>query len=187
MIAQWLVQTYASVVRIDKYLEEDEVPERVSWLSGARTSTPGSAFDERIGCENATFKWSLPDDPAKTPEKKPVPKIPLFTKVKNVLLFWKNPTTAPVPDEETPEDEEPEFELRDITVTFQRGQLNLVSGPTGSGKSSCVCPALSVMRGADFACSAGRITGRDESYSWRGLLAENRHPCGLCNWPQGGR
>lgn len=33
-------------------------------------------------------------------------------------------------------EEEPSFELRDISLNFPLGKLSLICGPTGSGKSS---------------------------------------------------
>jgi ABC-type multidrug transport system fused ATPase/permease subunit len=140
MIAQMLVQTYASFTRIDKYLNEDEVPNWVSWQSDARTGSldPNAPFDDRIGCENATFKWTLPNSGAGN-EKKPL-KMSWLARVKN--LFGRKSGAQLTDDQgataEAGENEPPkEFELKNIDVNFKRGKLNLVSGPTGSGKSSC--------------------------------------------------
>lgn len=140
MVANFLIQTYASVVRIEKYLEEDEVPEWVSWHSESRLGSainPAEPFDDRVGFSEASFAWVSPN---KEEEKKTAaPKPPLMTRIKGI--FKKAPTPASdtealadPADEEAAEDKP--FELRNIDIKFKLGAINLVSGPTGSGKSS---------------------------------------------------
>lgn len=146
MVANFLIQTYASVVRIEKYLGEDEIPEWVSWQSESRlgsTINPAEPFDDRVGFSDASFAWVSPN---KEEEKKPAAaaaKPPLMTRIKGI--FKKAPTpandteaVADAADEEAEEDKP--FELRNIDVKFKIGAINLVSGPTGSGKSSRQCP-----------------------------------------------
>lgn len=147
MIANFLIQTYASIVRIEKYLDEDEVPEWVSWQSPRRAgvvSPLGDAdFDERVGFSNANFAWVSPNkDAAATPAaKKAAPKPPLLTRIKGI--FKKAPKAAdaeaPAEAEEEEEQDKP-FELHNLDLFFKLGEINLLSGPTGSGKSSGAFP-----------------------------------------------
>ncbi|KAH7334355.1 hypothetical protein B0J17DRAFT_770708 [Rhizoctonia solani] len=134
MIANWFVMCTVALKRIEKYLAEEEVPEYVSSL--LRDPRP-------------------PHDPP-TPASKD--KSGIFTKIGSVfgvlsgfigrvfvlLRLRKKP-------EETPKDEQPEeepekpFELKDISVMFPEGVISLVSGPTGSGKSSLLAALLGEM------------------------------------------
>lgn len=155
MFGNFLIQTYASVVRIEKYLEEDEVPEWVSWQSESRLgrSSPNSGssegFDERVGFENASFAWVSPnkhtEEDKKNKDKKSKkdakPKPPLMARIKGIFKKASKPADAEAAAETAEEDEEDKpFELRDIDITFKLGAINLVSGPTGSGKSSRTFP-----------------------------------------------
>ncbi|CAE6351129.1 unnamed protein product [Rhizoctonia solani] len=148
MIANWFVMCMVAVKRIEKYLSEEEVPEHVSSLRRAAPS-PHEPVDSRVGCTGATFRWpSAPTDDADKKNTKPG----FFSKIGSawgaltgfigrvfVLLRLRRKP------EETPNDGQPEpeevpekpFELKDISIVFPEGVMSLVSGPTGSGKSSC--------------------------------------------------
>ena len=134
MIAQYLVSTYASYVRIDKYLQEEEVPNWVSWQSEARTQSydPKSPFDERVGIQDGVFRWVSPNEKEEAKPSKPSVASRLRSVFKRVSKVDDVAKAVDVDEQDTPE----EFELKNINVFFKRGHLNLVSGPTGSGKSS---------------------------------------------------
>jgi ABC-type multidrug transport system fused ATPase/permease subunit len=143
MIANFLIQTYASIVRIESYLEEEEVPEWVSWQSDARlrgSLNSAELFDERVGFVDASFAWTSPskEDASKKNKKPAVAKASTLT-ARFKAIFKKGPkgaeAEAPAGTTEGNEGDEP-FELRNINVWFKLGAVNLVSGPTGSGKSS---------------------------------------------------
>jgi len=140
MIASYLIQTYASIVRIEKYLEEEEVPEWVSWQSKSRlrgSNNPAEPFDERVGFVNASFAWTPPNKEADdiSKNKKPaVAKPPLMARIKGIFKKTSKAADTEASAEEA-EDDTP-FELRDVNIWFRLGAINLVSGPTGSGKSS---------------------------------------------------
>lgn len=132
MMANYFIQTYASMKRIEKYLEEEEVPAWVSWRSPARlgNSNPSAPFDERIGFVNASFEWTSPNKE----EEKKAPTVGWTARVKNVFSpKGKMIVNAEVATEE----QEMPFKLRNIDIMFAIGGINLISGPTGSGKSSC--------------------------------------------------
>lgn len=157
MIANFLIQTYASVVRIEKYLEEDEVPEWVSWQSENRmagappsSTSPSSyasavisggsqSFDDRVGFDNASFAWISPNKEDKDPKsKKPAakPKPTLSQRIKGIFKKQKAGGDAEAPEADEESEEDKPFELHNMDVWFKLGTLNLISGPTGSGKSS---------------------------------------------------
>ncbi|PWN50944.1 P-loop containing nucleoside triphosphate hydrolase protein [Violaceomyces palustris] len=136
MITQMLT-TFVSVQRIEKFLEEDEVPE---WVCNNGTCVEG----QKIGCEKATFRWHSAPKKAKdesSPSKPSVLKrfFPNFNKVQA--------TEAPQVEVEvvTDEGEDQPFELVDITVHPPAGNITLVCGPTGSGKSSLLAALLGEM------------------------------------------
>lgn len=147
MIANWLIQTYASVVRIEKYLEEDEVPEWVSWqsetrMAGSATTYASAAagFDDRVGFDNASFAWVSPNKEDKDPKAKAkgpaTPKLSLSQRIKGVFSKKKAPSVEDAANEDEESEEDKPFELHNLDVWFKLGKLNLISGPTGSGKSS---------------------------------------------------
>jgi ABC-type multidrug transport system fused ATPase/permease subunit len=105
-----LLQTWVSVQRLEAFFEEPEVEPWVSALrSEGAASSPSTGSG--VGIDNGTFVY---DEEAKAGETKPVP----------------------TEGDEVSTEEEPKFELRDVTVDFPEGKLSLVCGATGSGKSS---------------------------------------------------
>lgn len=110
----YLIKTYASVKRIDDFLNEEEVPEWVSWQCTSRVEPRSSSTlllsdDERVGFENdASFEW--------------------VSEVKEER--GDTETRAEVVDGHK------NFTLKKINVEFKIGQMNLIAGRTGSGKSS---------------------------------------------------
>jgi ABC-type multidrug transport system fused ATPase/permease subunit len=137
-----------AVKRIEKYLSEEEVPEHVSSLRRAAPS-PHEPVDSRVGCTGATFRWpSAPTDDADKKNTKPG----FFSKIGSawgaltgfigrvfvLLRLRRKPEETPNDDQPEPEEvTEKPFELKDISIVFPEGVMSLVSGPTGSGKSSC--------------------------------------------------
>ncbi|CAE6413166.1 unnamed protein product [Rhizoctonia solani] len=156
MIANWFVMCMVAVKRIEKYLSEEEVPDYVSSLMRAAPS-PHETIDTRIGCTGATFRW--PDAPIDDADKKKT-KPGFFSKIGSawgaltgfigrvfvLLRLRKKPEEVPKDDQPEPEEvPEKPFELKDISVVFPEGAMSLVSGPTGSGKSSLLAALLGEM------------------------------------------
>lgn len=150
MWANTFLQTYASLQRMDKYLNEDQVrslsislnqttdplafqvPEWVSWQSSARmgTSSLNTPFDDRVGFDDASFAWISPNK--EEAKKTPTPSI--LDRFKSI--FKRKQAIALGPDTVAEEEPQRPFELRNLDITFIPGRINLITGPTGSGKSS---------------------------------------------------
>ncbi|KAF8339574.1 uncharacterized protein EI90DRAFT_3151078 [Cantharellus anzutake] len=146
MLMQWLVTTYASYIRIDKYLNEEEVPNWVSWQSAVRTQEydPHASFDDRVGFKDGFLRWASHD---KEEVKAPKPSfISCFRSLFKCAHKTNGAPNARVDDINEEEQQPKDFELRGLNIIFKRGQLNLVCGPTGSGKSSLLSALLGEMK-----------------------------------------
>ncbi|QRV95975.1 ABC transporter [Ceratobasidium sp. AG-Ba] len=137
------IRTLVSIDRIDKYLNEDDVPDFVSSLKKDITP-PHVGIDNRLGCANGRFRW--PTSSAQLEPKKPAaPKKQSLWGRFLVLLRLRKPTPDVTIQEPQPEEEERPFELSDVSVLFPEGVLSVVFGPTGSGKSSLLAAILGEM------------------------------------------
>lgn len=115
---------------------KSEVPPAISWRSKARTKTldPTAPFDDRLGCKNASFRWTLPSEVHQENKQATFPKRSLLQQ-----LSFNQVNFAPQVQVTTGEGntDDKGFQMNNLTVWFKRGVINLVTGPTGSGKSSC--------------------------------------------------
>jgi len=127
-----LFTAYVSIQRLEQFFEEPEVDNWVSALQEEGAVSTQTQFDD-IGIKRGTFKYSE-EATSKTDSTGASPKKP-----------------ADGGEEETVE---PEFELRDIDVSFPTGKLSLVSGATGSGKSSLFLALL----GGESLCSQAPVS-----------------------------
>jgi len=130
MNANFLAMSYVAVRRIEKYLDEEEVPDHVSSLKRDVVSPKGQ-FDDRLGFTNATFQWSS------LPKKNlDAPKPPILKRLTRKFK-WKESVDALAETEGSEDEENQPFEIKESTVVFPSGKLSVIVGPTGSGKSSC--------------------------------------------------
>ena len=144
---------YVSIQRLEQFFDEPEVDSWVSALherSGASSSFSSSTSTQfnDIGIVDGTFKYSEAatekngDGPAQSTSTTSAKATPApATNEPRVSTAEEETSSAATPTAEgnaegEGETHEPEFELRDINVKFPTGKLSLVSGPTGSGKSS---------------------------------------------------
>lgn len=104
--------------RIETFLAEDEVED---WVTSLKRDTAesqasvaqGPNSSPRIGFETATFQWYA--SPTKADATPPASEA--------------SSTTATIEPTST-------FRLEDISIEFPVGKLSLITGPTGSGKTS---------------------------------------------------
>ncbi|KAF8601971.1 P-loop containing nucleoside triphosphate hydrolase protein [Ceratobasidium sp. AG-I] len=139
------VRTLVSLQRIDTYLSEPEVPDHVSSLKRP-IPNPHAPIDSRLGCANATFRWSSAPapTPAAAPKKKPASNSSLWSRML-VTMRLRKKVEEQTEEEHDQDEEERPFELKDISVVFPEGVLSIVCGPTGSGKSSLLAAILGEM------------------------------------------
>ncbi|GAA6059991.1 hypothetical protein JCM10212_001149 [Sporobolomyces blumeae] len=137
-----LLQTYVSIQRLEQFFEEPEVDAWVSALRDERRSSPNDFSD--VGIVNGHFKYSENATDQPNGKNKAV--------VGTSTHGAGNGTATENGSSETSEPEEPEFELRDITVSFPSGALTTITGPTGSGKSSLFLALL-----GEMTCLSGEI------------------------------
>ncbi|KAH8913704.1 hypothetical protein BT69DRAFT_122530 [Atractiella rhizophila] len=131
MLAQGIlhfIMIYASVTRIETFLKEDEVPTWVSSLADSSKNTKPVEEDKRVGFESATIAYE-----------------------EDTLEKATADVPAPAEGEEdaqevgTPVEEDKGFRLVDLDVTFPEGKLTLVTGASGSGKTSLLLALLGEM------------------------------------------
>ncbi|KAJ1017870.1 hypothetical protein NDA16_005186 [Ustilago loliicola] len=131
-----------SVQRLESFLNEQEVEEAVSQLSRQRSTLSNSSTykDEEDGVESQMQPNGGDHDANELT-------------IKGCDFYWHGKETTMRPASEgqmtgsRPGDaaEHASFCLRNINVTFPPGQLTLVIGPTGSGKSSLLAALLGEM------------------------------------------
>ncbi|KAH7100998.1 P-loop containing nucleoside triphosphate hydrolase protein [Auriculariales sp. MPI-PUGE-AT-0066] len=137
----------AAMERIDDFLQEDEVP---TWMSSLKHDPRkfGDAFDTRLGAANATFQWHATSqkeaDKNYTP-KAQAPIAPWYNLIPRMWFQKAMTPNAPIDVLVPEEDEDQRFMLRNINVLFPRGKLSVITGPTGSGKSSLLAALLGEM------------------------------------------
>lgn len=109
--------------RIEAFLAEQEVEDWACSLK--RDSLHTHAIDDngRIGFENASFQWHTTNTNETLPKETE----------EDALL----PTLATANEH---------FDLHNLTISFPTGQLSLVTGQTGSGKSSLLAALLGEMQ-----------------------------------------
>ncbi|KDQ16443.1 hypothetical protein BOTBODRAFT_186497 [Botryobasidium botryosum FD-172 SS1] len=124
VIPHWIVQILQAGValgRISKFLEEEEVPDYVSTLKRAPASSQ-SLPEEFLGISNGSFRWNAPK--------------------RTQLNGSEGESASELMNEDS---EENRFELQDISVRFPEGELTVLTGPTGSGKTAILLALLGEM------------------------------------------
>ncbi|KAG8947771.1 hypothetical protein FRC03_000927 [Tulasnella sp. 419] len=140
-----LLQARVSMDRIEKFLEEEEVPDYVSsfkWSpSHIAPDSPRTFEKNMLGLEHCSFRWNeakgLKEENSKPKKASPRPELPITTSSANAE------PNMPEREEETREQEG--FELRDISVIFPTGKFTIVTGPSSSGKSALLMALLGEM------------------------------------------
>ena len=112
----FLLQAHVSLVRVATFLKETETGKYAQLGSNFRDESLNSA----IGFDNATLTWS--------------------TTVAEVIE-----NTEDIESNANPQVSHVPFKLQDLTISFKEGGLNVICGPTGSGKSSLLLALLGEM------------------------------------------
>ncbi|KZV99859.1 hypothetical protein EXIGLDRAFT_668146 [Exidia glandulosa HHB12029] len=138
----------AAIGRIEEFLGEEEVPEWVSSLKRDDTVN-ATQFDPRLGAANASFEWYRTSQKKAALKTKDTSSDPPWWK-KSPLQYFRNAKTTHTP--EVPVEDDATFQLHDINIVFPRGELSVITGATGSGKSSLLSALLGEMK-----CLEGRV------------------------------
>ncbi|KAF9367379.1 hypothetical protein CPC16_006570, partial [Podila verticillata] len=144
-----LMRASVSLNRIDAFLREEELVRDTTITKTDEKASFHSSSHPVIGFVNASYTWPSKEQAqavvAKTAVIKPVKKQSWIQKIKS--KFCK----APVPVEEPAEEPfvvelevvvQERFKLKNISADFPVGQLSLIVGPTGSGKSALLLALL---------------------------------------------
>lgn len=126
-------EAYASLTRISDYLKEEEIKLAVIDDSEYMDESGKPLYEKitRTGFENASFQWHIPL-PEETQKKKD--------------------TVETDADAVSEEAQAPPFTLRIPDLEFPTGEITIVCGPTGSGKTSLLYALLGEMD-----CVDGRV------------------------------
>lgn len=104
-----------SMRRIETFLAEDEVEDWVTSLKRdtAQAQPSTTSLPSKVCFESATFQWYAQDTKADS-----------------------TPPTSETSSVTAATDPAPAFRLQDISIDFPVGKLSLITGATGSGKTS---------------------------------------------------
>jgi len=105
--------------RIEAFLAEDEVED---WVTSLKRETPDAetSTSQKVGFENASFQWHPPHQSSQKADLSP----------------------------QQPANEGHIFTLHDVSAEFPIGKLSLITGSTGSGKTSI----LNALLGGKMLC-----------------------------------
>ncbi|KAG0301825.1 hypothetical protein BGZ98_008023 [Dissophora globulifera] len=144
---QWQVmgamRSSVGLKRISRFLDDDEIVQDTTITKIDGKAAVHTASHPIIGFVNASFSWPNKehDKTNVKADKKPT----LFQRVK--AKFSKTPAPVVEPDPEAAVQER--FKLRNISADFPVGQLSLIVGPTGSGKSAMLLALLGELERLD--------------------------------------
>ena len=118
----YLIQAHVSLVRIDQFLQERE---------SEKYAQPPQTDSAAVGFHDAHLRWPASRSAAPVSET-------------SALLTPDSASDADMPAGDVQLDGK--FALRGLAIDFRRGALNVVCGPSGSGKSSLLLALLGEMQ-----------------------------------------
>ncbi|KAJ2756703.1 hypothetical protein GGI19_000638 [Coemansia pectinata] len=153
--SSWIIGGYVALGRIDSYLSQPQVQDLEK-----RVAHADSDRDE-LGFEGADLEWESPSSDTKPDNKRVVAGKDLSgvetPDVTEHTLLLADSTAATTPHTQIAlssangpysslnHDDLVRFALKDIDVRFPHGELSIVAGPTGSGKSSLLSALVGEM------------------------------------------
>lgn len=128
-----LLHAYVSMQRIEKYLEEGEVED---WASAIKSAEQALEDDdgEEVGFTDAAFRWHFQPTEESSMKAQDSPRTTISSGSSDA-----SPTVEPVDSAAST------FLLGHLDIKFPTGRLSLVTGPTGSGKTSLLSALLGEM------------------------------------------
>lgn len=157
-----VIDANASVKRIQEFLLAEEAQEEAEWDYNAK---------DAVQLENADFTWerhptqegedAINGGSGKKPSKKTKKDKRASVQSANSNSTPDSPSTA-----ESPKEEEPPFQLKDLNLTVGRKELVAVIGGVGSGKSSLLAALAGDMRKTHGAVTIGASRAFCPQYAW---------------------
>ncbi|KAG0243312.1 ABC transporter type 1, transmembrane domain-containing protein [Mortierella sp. GBAus27b] len=153
------MQAIVSMRRINQFLQEEDVVKDtvITKLDGKTRVTSSST--PTIGFVNASFIW-----PNKENEQAPIKTIKKKSLVQRMKAKFSK---TPEPVAETvaePEVVQERFKLKNINADFPVGQLSVIVGPTGSGKSALLLALLGELERVEGSMYLPRLDYNADAY-----------------------
>ncbi|KAM0786024.1 hypothetical protein ACM66B_006839 [Microbotryomycetes sp. NB124-2] len=172
-----LLQNYVAVQRLEAFLEEPEVE---AWASGLKDEDEMDEDGSRVAIVNGFFRYQ--DVTTNAPTSAP----PTSKQIDPTHTTNGTSTEAQLGDNGIVAEaaENQPFELKDVSIEFPVGQLTLISGPTGSGKTSMFLAMLGemdrvagqvVLRKGTLASGADERTGLYDGVAYASQLPWLQH------------
>ncbi|KAG0210814.1 hypothetical protein BGX28_008950 [Mortierella sp. GBA30] len=173
-----LMRAFVSLDRIDTFLKEEELVKNTTVTNIDGKARVQSSSNPVIGFVNASYTWPIKEQEqaaASRPASKPAKKSTWIQKIK--AKFSKAPASVEEPVEEPVEDTtaieseaviQERFKLKNISAEFPVGQLSLVVGPTGCGKSALLLALLGELEKLEGAMYLPRLDYGSDSSQDRG-------------------
>ncbi|CDZ98657.1 multidrug resistance-associated abc transporter [Phaffia rhodozyma] len=139
-----LLQTHVAIKRIDDFLQEEEVPDFVSSLKMAENPNLRDPKDEKIGFIGGTFRWTTGDTTV-SDASKTASAAPATASAASTPPTSDSSTVVATLESTAAENELVRFELTDLSFVFPTGQLTVITGSTGAGKSALLYALLGEM------------------------------------------
>ncbi|KAG0309742.1 hypothetical protein BGZ98_008878 [Dissophora globulifera] len=153
------MQAMVSLGRINSFLAEEEILKdtvvtKIDGKARVDSSLP------TVGFVNASFVWPNKENEQAAAKKET--KLTWTQRIKAKFSRTPKPAEEPVAE---PEAVKERFKLKNVTADFPVGQLSLIVGPTGSGKSALLLALLGELEREEGSVYLPRLDyGRDASY-----------------------
>ncbi|GJJ77883.1 hypothetical protein EMPS_10242 [Entomortierella parvispora] len=131
------IQAYVSINRIGRFLEDEEIVRDTTVTKIDAKAKTVSGAHPTIGFVNASYTW--PNKEQEQVAAKTAKKESWFQKVKAKFSKAPKPVEEPVTEALAPQER---FKLKNVTADFPVGQLSVIVGPTGCGKSALLLALL---------------------------------------------